>query len=150
MSVLNDILVAIKARLDAVTPALPTTVVRKKLVILPEDTLPMLIIGLTEGEQVKDQFFGGIMYEYPIGVCLVEAGNREYVIGLDTSVALRETIRDALVLRRSGNPLGSVSAVWDIDVSLGSPLVIPISGTGSNYQASNVRLKVTTSEARPA
>jgi hypothetical protein len=150
VSVLNDILVAVKARLDAVTPALPTTVVRKKLVILPEDTLPMLIIGLTEGERVKNEFFGGIYYEYPVGVCLVEAGNREYVTGRDTSIALRERIRDALILRRSGNPLGSVSAVWDIDVALGSPLVIPISGTGSNYQASNVRLKVTTSEERPA
>lgn len=150
MSVLNDILVAVKARLDAVTPALPTTVVRKKLVILPEDTLPMLIIGLTEGERVKNEFFGGIYYEYPVGVCLVEAGNREYVTGRDTSIALRERIRDALILRRSGNPLGSVSAVWDIDVALGSPLVIPISGTGSNYQASNVRVKVTTSEERPA
>jgi hypothetical protein len=129
---------------------LPGTIVaRKKLVILPGDDLPMILVGPTEGETSKDGFFGGLFWTYPIGICLVEAGNREYETGLQSSLTTRETIRNALLLKRSGSPLGSISEVWDIDVTIGTPLTIPISGTGSNYQASNVRMYVTTSEARP-
>lgn len=144
MSVLGEILAAVKIRVETIPGSYPV-VTRKRLVVLQDDILPLILVGPTEGERISMEVFGKIMYEYPIGVCLVEAGNREYEIGLDSSLALREAIRDKL----TGITLTGVEEVWDTNISMGSPLMIPISGTGSNYQASNVRAKYKTVEVRP-
>ena len=144
MSILGSLLTSVKTRIETI-PSIPTVIARKRLIILTDDVLPIVLVAPTEGEAIKKEAFGKIFYEYPIGVCFVEAGNREYDTGLASSLDVREAIRNKL----TGITLDGVPEVWDTDVSVGTPLMIPISGTGSNYQASNIRVKYTTSETRP-
>ena len=131
MSVSYDILNALKTRLQAVN-GLPSVVVRKRLMLLETDSLPIVVIALLEQSQdIKWRVFGKIAYKYNVGVALVEAGNREFETGLSSSSTLEQRIRDALQ-----GVLLSGTDVWDTDITTNETSWMPLSGNGQNYQIS--------------
>lgn len=145
MSVINNILNAVKQRLD-VLQTLPPVVVRKRMIMLDGDTLPIVIVGLLNGEAIPMQAFGHIIYEYTVGVALVQSGNRNFVTGIQSDLDLRELLRDTL----TGVKLTGVPEVWDTDIIEGAPLNMPLNGGNTaNYQLSAVQVKYKTMEIRP-
>jgi hypothetical protein len=145
MSVLNNILNAVKQRLD-ILQTLPTVVVRKRMIMLDGDSLPIVIVGLLNGETIPVQAFGYIGYEYTIGIALVQAGNRDFTTGIQSDLELRELLRDTL----TGVKLTGVPEVWDTNVVEGAPLNMPLAGGNTaNYQLSAVQVRYKTMEIRP-
>ncbi len=144
MSVINSILVAVKQRLD-ILQTWPTVVVRKRMVMLDGDGLPIVIVGLVTGESIPLEVFGYIGYEYTVGIVLVQSGNRNFVTGISTDLDLRELLRDTL----TGVKLIGVPEVWDTNVVEGAPLDMPLAGNTANYQLSTVQVKYKTMELRP-
>lgn len=144
MSVINNILTAVHQRL-VILQTLPPIVVRKRMMMLDEDTLPIIIVGLLEGETISIEAFGYIGYEYTVGIALVQASNRNFVTGLQSDLDLRELLRDTL----TGVKLNGVPEVWDTNVVEGTPLNIPLAGNTANYQLSAVQVKYKTMEVRP-
>lgn len=131
MSVSYDILNALKARLQAVN-GLPNVVVRKRLMLLETDPLPLVVIALLEQSQdIKWRVFGKVAFQYNVGVALVEAGNREFETGLSSSSTLEQRIRDALQ-----GVLLTGTDVWDTDVTTNETTWMPLSGNAQNYQIS--------------
>lgn len=131
MSVSYDILNALKARLQAVN-GLPNVVVRKRLMLLETDPLPLVVIALLEQSQdIKFRVFGKVAFQYNVGVALVEAGNREFETGLSSSSTLEQRIRDALQ-----GVLLSGTEVWDTDITTNETSWMPLSGNAQNYQIS--------------
>ena len=59
MSVLNSILNSVRDRIDALH-RLPKVIIRKRMMMLDGDKLPLLIVGLTEGETISTEAFGYI------------------------------------------------------------------------------------------
>lgn len=144
MSVINNILNSVKQRLD-ILQTLPTVIIRKRMVMLDGDTLPMVIVGLLEGENIPNEVFGHIGYEYTVGIALIQAGNRNFSTGIQSDLDLRELLRDTL----TGVKLTGVPEVWDTNVVEGAPLDMPLSGNTANYQLSAVQVKYKTMEIRP-
>jgi hypothetical protein len=131
MSVSYDILNALKTRLQAVN-GLPSVVVRKRLMLLETDSLPIVVIALLEQSQdIKWRVFGKVAFKYNVGVALVEAGNREFETGLSSSSTLEQRIRDALQ-----GVLLSGTDVWDTDITTNETSWMPLSGNAQNYQIS--------------
>jgi hypothetical protein len=131
MSVSYDILNALKTRLQAVN-GLPNVVVRKRLMLLETDPLPLVVIALLEQSQdIRFRVFGKVAYKYNVGIALVEAGNREFETGLSSSSTLEQRIRDALQ-----GVLLSGTDVWDTDVTTNETTWMPLSGNAQNYQIS--------------
>ena len=131
MSVSYDILNALKTRLQAVN-GLPNVVVRKRLMLLETDPLPLVVIALLEQSQdIRFRVFGKVAYKYNVGIALVEAGNREFETGLSSSSTLEQRIRDALQ-----GVLLSGTDVWDTDITTNETSWMPLSGNGQNYQIS--------------
>lgn len=145
MSVINNILNAVKQRLD-ILQTLPTVVIRKRMMMLDGDTLPIVIIGLLNGESIPSEAFGYINYEYTVGIALVQAGNRNFTTGIESDLDLRELLRDTL----TGVKLTGVPEVWDTNVVEGAPLNMPLTGSNTaNYQLSAVQVRYKTMESRP-
>jgi hypothetical protein len=131
MSQIYDILDAVKTRLEAITGA-PTVVVRKRLILLETDTLPVIVLAPAESSQtIRFRVFGKAAYQYNIGVALVEAGNRQFVAGTEDSLDLQQAIRDALT-----GVLLSGTDVWDTDISTNEAVMMPVDGNAQNYQIS--------------
>lgn len=144
MSVLNSILNSVRDRIDALH-RLPKVIIRKRMMMLDGDKLPLLIVGLTEGETISTEAFGYIGYEYTIGVALIQAGNRNYTTGIPEDLDVRELLRNTL----TGVRLIGVSEVWDTNIIEGIPLNIPTNGSSANYQISGIHIKYKTMEVRP-
>jgi hypothetical protein len=132
MSVSYDILNALKVRLEAVN-GVPSVVVRKRLMLLETDSLPIVVIALLEQSQdIKWRVFGKVAFKYNVGVALVEAGNREFETGLSSSSTLEQRIRDGL----QGVSLTGAASVWDTDITTNETSWMPLSGNAQNYQIS--------------
>lgn len=142
MSVSYDILNALKSRLQAVN-GLPNVVVRKRLMLLETDPLPLVVIALLEQSQdIKFRVFGKVAFQYNVGVALVEAGNREFETGLSSSSTLEQRIRDALQ-----GVLLTGTDVWDTDITTNETTWMPLSGNAQNYQISTFMAVYSTLES---
>ena len=143
MSVSYDILNALKTRLQAVN-GLPNVVVRKRLMLLETDPLPLVVIALLEQSQdIRFRVFGKVAFQYNVGIALVEAGNREFETGLSSSSTLEQRIRDAL----QGVLLTGVDVVWDTDITTNETSWMPLSGNAQNYQISTFMAVYSTIES---
>ena len=77
MSVFYQILDAVRDRL-ATIPSVPTIVIRKRPVLVQEDTVPIVIVSPGR-EIIGDEAFGNIVeYLYSVEVTIIQAGNRVY------------------------------------------------------------------------
>lgn len=90
-----SILQSLQARLATMGLGIPIRV-RKKLVRIPNDPTPLIIIAPGPGgELVKQQTFGRrVIWRYPVAVAILTAGNQQLEAGLQAGMARREAIRD--------------------------------------------------------
>ena len=145
VSVLYEILSAVKSRLDA-SGCLPNTVVRKRPTTLDLDTFPLVVIAPLEGEKIRFEAFGYIAYDYSIIVSLVQIGNRQYETNIEKDLIQREAIRQAL----TGVTLPNTNdtKVWDTNIAMNDPLYIPYKGSTGVYQVNTFVANYSTLEPR--
>jgi len=141
-SVDYDILQAVKAKIDN-AGGYPTVVIRRNMVILDSDTMPVIVIGYPYGENTSDFIFGAKTDVWQVGVAIVSANNRNFTTGIDSDLLMRSNLKDLL----TGVKLTGVSAVWDTDVDNGPPIKIPTTQATANYQVSTFRVSYKTSRS---
>lgn len=132
MSTAFEILNAVKAKLQGIQ-GIPNVVVRKRLMVLENDSLPIIVLSLADNSQnIRWRVFGKVAYDYQIGVALVEAGNREFVNGQPQSYDLQQKIRYEL----NAIKLNGASKVWDTNIEMNESSFMPVDGNAMNYQIS--------------
>jgi hypothetical protein len=96
-----SILLALRDRLAALGLGVPVRL-RKKLIRLPKDPTPLLVVAPGKGgEAVARQTFGYRAYwDYPAAVAYVTAGNQQLEAGLQAHMATREDVRNELLQAR--------------------------------------------------
>lgn len=142
MSVFYQILDAVRDRL-ATIPSVPTIVIRKRPVLVQEDTVPIVIVSPGR-EIIGDEAFGNIVeYLYSVEVTIIQAGNRVYEADVATLFDLRENIRNKLF-----QPLLSGAAsVYDCQLET-NPAFEVVSGQASNYDISGMVITYKSVETR--
>lgn len=142
MSVFYQILDGIRDRL-ALIANVPTIVIRKRPILLQEDSLPLVIVSPGR-EVIGDEAFGNVVcYLYSVDVTIIQAGNRVYEADVATLFDLRENIRNQLF-----QPLLSGAAsVYDCQLET-SPAFEVVSGQASNYDISGMVITYKSVEAR--
>lgn len=142
MSVFYQILDAVRDRL-ATIPSVPTIVIRKRPVLVQEDTVPIVIVSPGR-EIIGDEAFGNIVeYLYSVDVTIIQAGNRVYEADVATLFDLRENIRNQLF-----QPLLSGAAsVYDCQLET-NPAFEVVSGQASNYDISGMVITYKSVETR--
>ena len=142
MSVFYQILDAVRDRL-ATIPSVPTIVIRKRPVLVQEDTVPIVIVSPGR-EFIGDEAFGNIVeYLYSVEVTIIQAGNRVYEADVATLFDLRENIRNQLF-----QPLLSGAAsVYDCQLET-NPAFEVVSGQASNYDISGMVITYKSVETR--
>ena len=142
MSVFYQILDAVRDRL-ATIPSVPTIVIRKRPVLVQEDTVPIVIVSPGR-EIIGDEAFGNIVeYLYSVEVTIIQAGNRVYEADVATLFDLRENIRNQLF-----QPLLSGAAsVYDCQLET-NPVFEVVSGQASNYDISGMVITYKSVETR--
>jgi hypothetical protein len=142
MSVFYQILDAVRDRL-ATIPSVPTIVIRKRPVLVQEDTVPIVIVSPGR-EVIGDEAFGNIVeYLYSVEVTIIQAGNRVYEADVATLFDLRENIRNQLF-----QPLLSGAAsVYDCQLET-NPAFEVVSGQASNYDISGMVITYKSVETR--
>lgn len=142
MSVFYQILDAVRDRL-ATIPSVPTIVIRKRPVLVQEDTVPIVIVSPGR-EIIGDEAFGNIVeYLYSVEVTIIQAGNRVYEADVATLFDLRENIRNQLF-----QPLLSGAAsVYDCQLET-NPAFEVVSGQASNYDISGMVITYKSVESR--
>lgn len=142
MSVFYQILDAVRDRL-ATIPSVPTIVIRKRPVLVQEDTLPIVMVSPGR-EVIGDEAFGNVVeYLYSVEVTIIQAGNRVYEADVATLFDLRENIRNQLF-----QPLLSGAAsVYDCQLET-NPAFEVVSGQASNYDISGMVITYKSVEAR--
>lgn len=142
MSVFYQILDAVRDRL-ATIPSVPTIVIRKRAILVQEDTLPLIIVSPGR-EVIGDEAFGNVVeYLYSVEVTIIQAGNRVYEADVATLFDLRENIRNQLF-----QPLLSGAAsVYDCQLET-NPAFEVVSGQASNYDISGMVITYKSVEAR--
>jgi hypothetical protein len=142
MSVFYQILDAVRDRL-ATIPSVPTIVIRKRPVLVQEDTVPIVIVSPGR-EIIGDEAFGNIVeYLYSVEVTIIQAGNRVYEADVATLFDLRENIRNQLF-----QPLLSGAAsVYDCQLET-NPAFEVVSGQASNYDISGMVITYKSVETR--
>lgn len=142
MSVFYQILDAVRDRL-ATIPSVPTIVIRKRPVLVQEDTLPIVMVSPGR-EVIGDEAFGNVVeYLYSVEVTIIQAGNRVYEADVATLFDLRENIRNQLF-----QPLLSGAAsVYDCQLET-NPAFEVVSGQASNYDISGMVITYKSVETR--
>lgn len=142
MSMHNIIAQAVAAVISNMdTP--PTVTVRKELIRLDGDTLPLCIVS-EEGEQRdgKRQFGAGGNREYDIRVTYLRSGKMQSETNLDSAPDMIERIKQTF---RENVTLAGVPEVWDSDIKP-APVVKPGS-VNSGYDQPTFIVTFKTNEA---
>lgn len=96
MSVVYDLMVAVKTRLETIA-SFPTVQLRKKPVVLESDTFPLAMVCFLQPETVGKEAMPNIVWwEYPLFVAYVKEGDREFAVTASSVLEVRESIRDKL------------------------------------------------------
>ncbi len=141
-SVFWDILSSTKTRVEAVANV-PTVKIRKKPVLVQEDSLPLILI--TPGkERIGDEGFDSLVeYIYEVQVTLIRAGNRIYESDVESFLELRQGIRQALYQPS----LPGAATVLDVNMETSPPFDI-VSGDSNNYDISGIIVRYKSIEQR--
>lgn len=98
MSVFFEILEAVALRVQGAANA-PYPAIRKSPKLLPEDgtQFPVVLVCPNGAERVGLEAFPNVVsYEYPVAVVIIEDFNRQWAIDVQSSLELREAIRNVL------------------------------------------------------
>lgn len=141
-SVFWDILSSTKTRVETVANV-PTVKIRKKPVLVQEDSLPLILI--TPGkERIGDEGFDSLVeYIYEVQVTLIRAGNRIYESDVQSFLELRQGIRQALYQPS----LPGAATVLDVNMETSPPFDI-VSGDSNNYDISGIIVRYKSIEQR--
>lgn len=112
------------------------------------DVLPNVIVWPgPNAERVKQFRFGGadgtstgVIWEYPVSVVLVTAGNRDVQQGLQTYMDLREAIRDQLLVAVTG-----FTGIFDDNIEVGDVFELQAFLAG-NYDICHFTVNYSSSE----
>lgn len=142
MSVFYQILDGVRDRL-ALVPSVPTIVIRKRPILLQEDTLPLIIISPGQDSIGDEAFNNTVEYNYSVEISIIQAGNRVYEADVATLFDLRENIRNQLF-----QPLlGGAVTVYDCQLET-NPAFEVVSGQASNYDISGMVITYKSVESR--
>lgn len=143
-SVFYDILKSVKERI-VVLPNAVNCVIRKRTILLQEDTLPLIIVSPGQETIGAEAFENTVEYLYSIEISIIRAGNRVYEADVQTLFDLRQSIRNALF-----QPLLSGAAtVYDCELET-NPAFEVVSGQASNYDISGMVITYKSVETRIA
>ena len=150
MSLHQTIIAAVKTTIEALTGE-PTVVIRDRLVVMEEDTLPLIV--LVKGREIPatQYAFGGSAFRgYEVFVNLVYAQNADIQTSIDDAQGWRDTIRKTLIPDSTAVPplLSGVTQVWRID-EIEASGVRP-QAAESNYEEARLGLLYRTCEASHA
>ena len=125
----EGLLVSLENTLGSVLPQMQV-VVRKKVIVLDQDLLPMVILAPGKsGEKIRKggagQTFPGndgqynIVWSYPIVIGIVSAGNAYLLSDLQQVMFVRQTIRNQIY---QVNPIvlpnGISKGPWDVSIDM--------------------------------
>jgi hypothetical protein len=141
-SVFGDILTATKTRLEAIA-GIPTVKIRKKPVLVQEDTIPLVLVTPGRERIGMEAFDTVVEYIYEVQVTVIRAGNRIYESDVQSFLELRQSIRNTLY-----QPLlAGAATVIDINMETSPPFDI-VSGDANNYDISGIIVKYKSIEQR--
>jgi hypothetical protein len=142
MSVFYQILDGVRDRLAAI-PSVPTIVIRKRPILLQEDSLPLIIVSPGQDSIGDEAFNNTVEYNYSVEISIIQAGNRVYEADVATLFDLRENIRNRLF-----QPLlGGAATVYDCQLET-NPAFEVVSGQASNYDISGMVITYKSVESR--
>jgi hypothetical protein len=107
-----SILQGVQASIQAVVSV--NVVIRKKIILLEEDTLPIIILAPAKENIRMQEFNRNVSYEYPVHVVYIQGDSRQVSAGLNVYLATREQIRNQLYQVT----LPGVAAVWDTNIDI--------------------------------
>lgn len=141
-SIFSTILTSVEDRLNEVV-GIPTIYIRKKPILLQEDTIPCIIISPGR-EIITDENFDNVVeYEYEVQISHIRAGDRDFSRASTLSfLDLRQSIRNELyqVLLPGAQSI-------DVKMELNPPFEVA-SGNASNYDISGYIMKYKVRETR--
>lgn len=142
MSTQLAILNAVKAVLDAASPALGLSVYVKKQFLVGKDEAPCVIVTPNKTVVREQQYHNVIWYGYVIDFAVIQPGNRLINTTLDDVDPYVDRIAGLL----HTSSLSGVSSVWDTDYIPGSSF--QVRGLMENYDRSDFQIVFYTSEPR--
>ncbi len=116
-----QMLQGVVSELQAVVAA-PTVVLRKKLVMVAGDAVPLWIVAPGKGgEKIIRHTFPGpstptqptVIYDYPIVIALIYPLNELLTTDLTTNLDIRQTVRDTLYGVVTGTPNNAFDLTMD-------------------------------------
>lgn len=134
-------LVYAKQRLEAI-PGIPTVKIRKKPVLLQEDSIPLIIVTPGKEKVAMEAFERIVEYTYEIQITIIRAGNRIYESDVQNFLELRESIRNSMY-----QPNLPGTDFIDANIELTPPFDI-VSGDSSNYDISGLIIRYKSIEER--
>jgi len=90
-SIFGDILTATKTRLEAIA-GIPTVKIRKKPVLVQEDTIPLVLVTPGRERIGMEAFDTVVEYIYEVQVTVIRAGNRIYESDVQSFLELRQRL----------------------------------------------------------
>lgn len=141
-SVFFEIISAVRDRVKAL-PKANNCVIRKRPILLQEDSLPVIIISPGQEQVAEEAFNNTVVYNYSVEISIIQAGNRVYEADVATLFDIRQSIRNALF-----QPLldGAVT-VYDCQLET-NPAFEVVTGQASNYDISGMVISYKSVETR--
>lgn len=141
MSVMDDILVAVKSVIDGLSTGVPCYI--KKMDFVGKAEVPSIIVAPDSPRKIRgQQFNNNIWYDYSVKIIVTKTGNMK----INTNIDDLEPLSDAIVSALFGASLSGVAVVWDTDVEFGN--TFNLREAQNNYDTSDMVITFSTSENR--
>ena len=141
-SIFWEALVYTKQRLEAI-PAISTVKIRKKPVLLQEDTVPIILVTPGKEKVGMEAFDRVVEYIYEIQITMIRPGNRIYEADVESFLKLRQSIRNTLYQPA----LPGADTVIDAIIETTAPFDV-VSGDAGNYDISGLIIRYKSIEER--
>ena len=141
-SIFWEALVYTKKRLEMI-PSIPTVKIRKKPVLLQEDTIPLILVTPGKEKVGMEAFERVVEYIYEIQITMIRPGNRIYESDVESFLKLRQSIRDNLYQPN----LPGANTVIDAIIETTAPFDV-VSGDAGNYDISGLIIRYKSIEER--
>lgn len=142
MTIFWQILDSVRDRIQSL-PGSHNVVIRKRPVLIQEDTVPIIIISPGEEKVGMETFPITVEYRYTVQISIVQPGNRIFEGDVSTLLDLRQSIRNIMY-----QPfLDGSTSVYNCFMDM-SPAFDVVSGDSSNYDVTGMVLTFHSIETR--
>lgn len=142
MTIFWQILDSVRDRIQSL-PGSHNVVIRKRPVLIQEDTVPIIIISPGEERVGMETFPITVEYRYTVQISIVQPGNRIFEGDVSTLLDLRQSIRNIMY-----QPfLDGSTSVYNCFMDM-SPAFDVVSGDSSNYDVTGMVLTFYSIETR--